>query len=175
MAKGLIHIYTGDGKGKTTASFGLAIRAAGHGKKVLVLQFLKSKVKNAGEIKFLKDSNIKIIRFKAQTTPLFSSKVRLTDLRRSIKRAIDSAIKHIESKEYDLVILDEFNPLLSSGLASMEDVNRIIDIKPDALELVFTGRGAPEGLIKIADYVTEMRMVKHPFNRGIKARRAIEF
>jgi cob(I)alamin adenosyltransferase len=175
MTKGLIHVYTGDGKGKTTAAIGLAARAAGHGKNVLILQFLKSKAKDSGEILTVKKIGIKVIKFKGLTSPLFDRKVKLPELRRSIKKAIDLSIKEIKSNSYDLIILDEFNNLLSSGLANMEDVKRIIKEKPEKLELIFTGRGAPEELIKIADYVTEMRMLKHPFNKGIKGRKGIEF
>jgi len=175
MIKGLIHVYTGGGKGKTTAAMGLAMRAAGHGKKVLILQFLKSRVKNSGEIITAKKSNIKVIRFKGQTTPLFDSRVKLSELKDSIKKSIAISIKEIKSNLYDFVIMDEFNALLSSGFANMEDVKKIIEAKPERVELVFTGRGASKELMKIADYVTEMRMIKHPFNKGVKARRGIEF
>ncbi|HLA49606.1 MAG TPA: cob(I)yrinic acid a,c-diamide adenosyltransferase [Thermodesulfovibrionia bacterium] len=175
MVKGLIHVYTGEGKGKTTAAFGLAMRAAGHDKKVLIMQFLKSTKKDSGEIALAKKFNIKVIKFKGQTTPLFDSTVKLSELKKSIKKAINSAIKEVKSNAYDLIIMDEFNNLLACGLASMADVKKIIDAKPQRLELVFTGRGAPKELIKIADYATEIRMIKHPFNSGVKARKGIEF
>jgi len=176
MSKGLIHVYTGEGKGKTTAAFGLAMRAAGHGKKVLILQFLKSRVNSSGEINAAKKiANIKVIKFKGQTTPLFDPKVRMPELKKSVREAIALSIKEIKSDLYDLVILDEFNALLSNGFATMKDLNSIIKEKTERLDLVFTGRGAPKELIKIADYATEMRMVKHPYSKGIKARRGIEF
>lgn len=175
MAKGLIHIYTGEGKGKTTAAFGLAMRAAGHDKKVLIMQFLKSIKKDSGEIALAKKFNIKVIKFKEQTSPLFDSKVKLSELRMSIKKAINVSVKEIKSNSYDLIIMDEFNTLLSNGFATIEDVNNLLEVKPERLELVFTGRGAPKELIKIADYVTEMKMIKHPFNSGVKARKGIEF
>jgi len=175
MSKGLIHVYTGEGKGKTTAAFGLAMRAAGHGKKVLILQFLKSRVKNSGEVAAAKKLGIKTIKFKGQTTPLFDSRVKLSELGDSIKKSIAISIKEIKSNLYDLIIMDEFNALLSSGFANVEDVKRMIEVKPDRLELVFTGRGAPKELIELADYVTEMRIIKHPFKKGVKARKGIEF
>jgi cob(I)alamin adenosyltransferase len=175
MNKGLIHVYTGDGKGKTTAAVGLALRAIGHGKNVLILQFLKSKSKDSGEIITARKAGIKVIKFKGVTSPLFEREVKPSELKDSVKKALAFSLKEIKSNSYDLIILDEFNNLLSSGLASMEDVKKIIEEKPERLELVFTGRGAPEELIKLADYVTEMRMIKHPFNRGIKARKGIEF
>ena len=97
MAKGLIHVYTGEGKGKTTAAFGLAKRAAGHGRNVLVLQFLKSKTGNSGEIVSAKKTGINIIKFKDQTTPLFNPEVKISDLKRSIRKAVARTIKEIGS------------------------------------------------------------------------------
>jgi cob(I)alamin adenosyltransferase len=175
MHKGLIHVYTGDGKGKTTAAIGLAMRATGQGKKVLILQFLKSRIRNSGEIITAKKSGIRVIKFRNQTTPLLDPKVKLSQLKSSIKRSITRTILEIKSNAYDLVILDEFNTVLSCSLATIKDIDKIIDAKPERLEIIFTGRGAPKKLIEIADYVTEMRMVKHPFRKGIKARKGIEY
>ncbi len=175
MDKGLIHVYTGKGKGKTTAAVGLAMRAAGHGKKVLILQFLKSKTEDSGEITTAKKSGIKVIKFKGQTPPFFNPKVKLSELKKSVKEAIALSIKKIKSSNYDLIIMDEFNNLVSSGYVTIRDVKKIIKEKPEGLELVFTGRGASKELMKIADYATEMRMVKHPFNKGVKARKGIEY
>jgi cob(I)alamin adenosyltransferase len=160
MHKGLIHVYTGDGKGKTTAAIGLAMRATGQGKKVLILQFLKSRIRNSGEIITAKKSGIRVIKFRNQTTPLLDPKVKLSQLKSSIKRSITRTILEIKSNAYDLVILDEFNTVLSCSLATIKDID---------------SRGAPKKLIEIADYVTEMRMVKHPFRKGIKARKGIEY
>jgi len=175
MAKGLIHVYTGEGKGKTTAAFGLAKRAAGHGRRVLVLQFLKSRNKSSGEIVSSINSGIEVMKFEGQTTPLFDPKVDLTDLKKSIKKAIGYSIKKIKSNVYDLVIMDEINTVLSCGYATMKDVEKIVKAKPEKLELIFTGRGAPDALIELADYVTEMQMIKHPYSKGVKARKRIEF
>ena len=175
MSKGLIHIYTGDGKGKTTASFGLAKRAAGHGKRVLVLQFLKSGIKSTGELNSAKELGIKVVKFRNQITPLFDPKVKLSDLKTSIKKAVARTVNELKSNLYDQVILDEFNTVLGCGYATMKDVEKILDAKPDSVELVLSGRGAPEELIDIADYVTEMKMIKHPFEKGVKARKGIEY
>jgi cob(I)alamin adenosyltransferase len=175
MSKGLIHIYTGDGKGKTTASIGLAVRAAGHGKKVLILQFLKSRRRNLGENILARIPNIKITRFQRQTTPLFDKRVNLSKLRKSIKKAIKTSMDEIKSGQYDMVIMDELNTLLSNRLAVIEDVRELIRAKPKTLELVLTGRGAPQELLDIADYVTEMKMIKHPYKKGVKARKGIEY
>lgn len=175
MPKGLIHVYTGEGKGKTTAAFGLAKRAAGHGKSVLILQFLKSGTKNSGEITSAKKTGITVVKFPDQTTPLFDPRVKVTSLKNSIKKAITTAVKEIKSRAYDLIILDEFNTVLACRYAALKDAERIIKAKPENLELIFTGRGAPKGLINMADYVTEMRMIKHPFKKGVKARKGIEY
>jgi cob(I)alamin adenosyltransferase len=175
MSKGLIHVYTGEGKGKTTAAFGLAKRAAGHAKKVLILQFLKSKMQDSGEITSARKTGIKVIRFEDQTTPLFDPAIKVDDLKKAIKNAVALAIKELRGGSYDIVILDEFNTALGCDYADMKDAKEIIDAKPEGTELIFTGRGAPEGLIELADYVTEMRMIKHPFNNGVKARKGIEF
>jgi len=175
MPKGLIHVYTGEGKGKTTAAFGLAVRAAGHNKKVLILQFLKGGSQNSGEIVSVKKFGIKVITFKDQISPLFNPEVDLMELKRSVKESLKFAVEEIKSGSYDLIILDEFNNLLGNKLATMKDTKRIIESKPDNLEIVFTGRNAPDELIGIADYVTETRMIKHPFNKGRKARKGIEF
>lgn len=175
MNKGLIHVYTGDGKGKTTAAFGLAIRAAGHGKRVLILQFLKSRTNNSGEIKAARQIGIKVIRFKDQTSPIFDPSVKLSELKRSIKESIDISADYIKSDKFDLIIMEEFNNVLNNGYAALKELKRILKDKPDGLEIVFTGRGAPKELLDLADYVTEMRMVKHPANSGVAARKGIEY
>lgn len=175
MPKGFIHVYTGESKGKTTAAFGLAMRAAGHGKNVLVLQFLKSRVKNSGEAIAAKRCGITVTKFKGQTSPFFDPTVTRGELKKTIRKAIDRSIEQITSGKYDLVILDEINNAVGNGYATVDDIRRIIDQKPEGLELVFTGRDAPAELIKAADYVTEMRMVKHPSVQGVKARKGIEF
>jgi len=175
MDKGLIHVYTGDGKGKTTAAFGLAVRAAGHGKRVLVLQFLKSRIGNTGEIRIVKKSGVKVVKFKNQTSPIFDPAVKVSDLKKTIKDAIAVSIGHIISKKFDLIIMEEFNNVLNNGYATLTDLRKIIKAKPEGLEIVFTGRGAPKELINCADYVTEMKMLKHPANNGIMAREGIEY
>lgn len=175
MPKGLIHLYTGNGKGKTTSAFGLAIRAKGHGRNVLILQFLKSGIRNSGEENIAKSIGIEIMRFKGQTTPLFDKQANLQKLKESIQDALVLSIDKLKSKAYDIVILDEIITALSSNLISEEDIQKILDAKPYNTELVMTGRGASQWLMDKADYVTEMRMVKHPFEKKVKARKGIEF
>jgi cob(I)alamin adenosyltransferase len=171
----MIHIYTGDGKGKTTAAFGLAIRARGHGKKVLIFQFLKGRTPQSGEIKIAREAGIKVIKFRDQVSPLFDPQVNENTLRERIRKDIERTKKEISSDQYDLIIFDEFNNLLSAGYADMADAKALINICPDNADIVFTGRGAPSELIRMADYVTEMKMKKHPYVKGIKGRRGIEF
>ncbi len=175
MKKGLIHVYTGDGKGKTTAAFGLAMRAAGHGKRVLVLQFLKSRVKNAGEINAAKKCGIKVVKFKDQTSPLFDPSVKKSELKKAIKESLVYSAEQIRSNQYDLIVLEELNNVISNGYAAVSVVQQILKERPDSLELVFTGRNAPRELIEAADYVTEMGNVKHPADNGIMARKGIEY
>lgn len=175
MSKGFIHVYTGDGKGKTTAAIGLAVRAAGQGKKVLMLQFLKSDGKESGEILSAKKSGIEIITFKDQVSPLFDHSVQVSELKKTVRESLEFTVKTLRSDAYDLIILDEFNTLISSGYAGVSDAESILKAKPERLELIFTGRGAPEELIEQADYATEIRMIKHPFTKGVKARKGIEF
>ncbi len=175
MSKGLIHVYTGEGKGKTTAAFGLAKRAVGHDKKVLIFQFLKSKMQDSGEITSAKKLGIKVVRFNDQTTPFFDPDIKVDDLKKALRAAISLAIKEVKTGSYDIVILDEFNTAISCGYAELNDAREIIKNKPEGLELIFTGRNAPDELIELADYVTEMRMIKHPFKKGVKARKGIEF
>lgn len=175
MAKGLIHVYTGEGKGKTTAAFGLAIRAAGHGRRVLILQFLKSRIRESGEVTSAEKCGIEVIKFKDQIAPLFDPDTPREKLAASIQRAVAESIEKIRNGKYDLVIMEEFNNVINNGYVPMQSLEDIIGAKPDKTEIVFTGRGAPKQLIEIADYVTEMRMIKHPADRGVKARKGIEF
>lgn len=175
MRKGMIHVYTGDGKGKTTAAIGLAVRAAGHNRKVLILQFLKGGAQSSGEIAALKKLGIHVITFSDQVSPIFNPNVDMFKLRIAVQESLNIAIKEIGGGLYDLVILDEFNNLLSSKLSDMDDVGKIIASKPDHLELVFTGRNAPDKLVELADYTTETLLIKHPFHNNVKARKGIEF
>jgi cob(I)alamin adenosyltransferase len=173
---GLVHIYTGEGKGKTTAAVGLAIRAIGNGLKVLFVQFLKGG-EESGELKIFKklQKDIEIIRFD-QRHPIFFKK---GDTKEGLIKASKEALKLIDegikSGRYDLVVLDEINNLVNQGWANVNNLIEIIKERPNGVEIVLTGRGAPKELIEMADYVTEMRAVNHPFKKGIKARKGIEY
>jgi cob(I)alamin adenosyltransferase len=167
----MIQIYTGNGKGKTTASLGLAVRAAGAGKKVYIGQFIKGLDYN--ELKPLKKiSNIKIEQFGRGC--FIKGKPRQEDIR--LACAGFNKIKNIAAKkEFDVVILDEINVALDLKLLDCREVLEFIKSVPAEVELVLTGRNAPEKLLKAADLVSDIKEVKHYFRKGQKARRGIEY
>jgi cob(I)alamin adenosyltransferase len=173
LEKGLVQVYTGDGKGKTSAAFGLALRAIGRGLKVYIIQFIKGGF-DYGELYVvdrLPNITLKAFgrgKFVTQQPPS-QEDVRLAE------EALQLAEKTIKSGEYDLVILDEINVALNLKLISLEKVLELIKGKPKHVELVLTGRYAPKEIIDAADLVTEMREVKHPFKKGCQAREGIEF
>ncbi len=169
----MLHIYTGNGKGKTTASLGLATRFLGHNKKVCVIQFMKKNVEY-GEITFFENiPNIDIFQF---GTPDFVDKKNPNkiDLEEAVK-GFDKAKEVIISKKYDLVILDELNVALDFELISLEEVLPFIKEHKDDLEIVITGRYASEELIEIADLVTNMEEIKHYYQKDIFAREGTEY
>jgi cob(I)alamin adenosyltransferase len=179
LEKGLVQIYTGDGKGKTTAAFGLALRAAGQGHKVLIYQFLKPSSLEIGE-RFALQSGTVRIRVESldvlwDMAKSFDDKKQVAQTKAAIRQALDRLAQTAEKRFYDLLILDEIVFCLSKGLAKLEDIKNIIDKRDPAVEIVLTGRGATDELIAMADLVTEMKNIKHPFDKGIGARRGIEF
>ncbi len=179
LEKGLVQIYTGDGKGKTTAAFGLALRAAGQGNKVLIYQFLKPASADIGE-RFALQLGAVRIRVEVFDLPWDMAKSlndekQVTQAKTAISEVLDRIAQTAEKRFYDCIILDEIVFCLSKGLAQLEDIKNIIDKKDPAVEIVLTGRGATDELTEMADLVTEMKNIKHPFDKGIKARRGIEF
>jgi cob(I)alamin adenosyltransferase len=179
LEKGLVQIYTGDGKGKTTAAFGLALRAAGQGNKVLIYQFLKPASLEIGE-RFALQSGTVRIRVESldvlwDMAKSFDDKKQVAQAKDAISKALDRITQTAEKRFYDLLILDEIVFCLSKGLAKLEDIKNVIDRRDPAVEIVLTGRGATDELIAMADLVTEMKSIKHPFDKGIEARRGIEF
>ncbi len=175
---GLVHVYTGDGKGKTTAAFGLAARALGRGMRVLIVQFLKGNGRPSGEAEFLRHSELaEVIYFENQRHPLLcrGEAVDLDALKGSIQAGFRLAVEKIMSGNYDLVVLDEVNNCAKEGWLDAADLTKLIREKPEDVELVLTGRGALPEVIELADYVTEMRLIKHPAQKGVKARKGVEF
>jgi len=172
MRQGLIQVYTGDGKGKTTAALGLALRAAGRNLKVLIVQFMKKW--DYGELYSL--TLIPNITLKAFGTGkfIFKGKVRKIDYQEA-QKAFNLGIEAMQSKNYNLVIFDELNVALYFELLCLSKVVEQLKQKPPEVEVVITGRKAPEEIINIADLVTEMVEIKHPYQKGIPAREGIEY
>ena len=179
LEKGLVQIYTGHGKGKTTAAFGSALRAAGQGNKVLIYQFLKPASLDIGE-RFALQLGAVGIRVETLDVPWdMSGSLEDEKSVTKIQAAISDALKRIaqtaEKRFYDVLILDEIVFCLSEGLAKFEDVRDLIDKRDSAVEIILTGRGATAELIELADLVTEMKNIKHPFDKGQPARKGIEY
>jgi len=175
---GLVQIYTGCGKGKTTAAFGLALRAAGHGGKVLIYQFLKPASLDLGERKAVGGiDGITVEQLPASWDmhTSFDDKEAVAKVQSAISSALSELAKTAAQKIYDVIILDEIVFCLNKGLAELKDVKKIINERDLCVEIVMTGRGATEELIALADLVTEMKPIKHPFDKGTKARKGIEY
>lgn len=189
--KGFIEVYTGDGKGKTTAAIGLAIRAIGAGKKVCIIQFMKSLAYSEQQV--LK--NLPGITLITLGKPYFIAKEGMLtdeeikawgdklvvypaghppkDYRNMVLKGIDDAVKAV-SGPYDVVILDEYNMACWYELATDEDTKRILSARKENVELVFTGRNAPEAVLDAADLITEMKKIRHYYDKGIMGRKGIE-
>jgi cob(I)alamin adenosyltransferase len=179
LDKGLIQIYTGDGKGKTTAAFGLALRAAGQGHKVFIYQFLKPPSLDIGERFSIK---LGAVRIRVEALDIeWDMKTSLEDEQKKaeVETAIADVLARIaetaEKRFYDVIILDEIVFCYSQGLVKLGDIKNIIEKKEDRVEIILTGRGATKELIELADLVTEMKKVKHPFDKGMDARCGIEY
>ena len=173
MEKGLIQVYTGNGKGKTTAALGLALRAVGNGLKVLVIQFMKGKVRYGELESAQKLSPHLTIKPMGRDTFVSKSHPDPADIERA-REGFASAKKAIENEEYDIVILDQINMAVDYGLIVLSDLLQLIDSKPTSVELILTGRNAKPEIMEKADLVTEMVERKHYYSQGISARKGIE-
>ena len=166
-----IHVYTGNGKGKTTAAFGLAMRASGRGKNVCIIQFMKPD-KGYGEQISARKLGIEVYAFGRDK---FVNKK--NPAKEDIERA-KNALKFVRQKlkeDYDLIVLDEINVAIDFNLISLDEVLKLIELLPKRTELVLTGRYAKEEIIEMADLVTEMREIKHYYTKGVIAREGIEY
>jgi cob(I)alamin adenosyltransferase len=167
-----VHIYTGDGKGKTTASVGLAVRAAGAGFRVAFVQFVKGGPESS-ELESLRRLGVVVTRPATASSGLMRGAVTEDDL-----TAAAAAIQSTEEAlagDFDVVVLDEACVAASRGLVDPQILAAVIGARAPHVEVVMTGRGAPDVLVDLADYVTEMKLRKHPFQRGVPARRGVEF
>lgn len=173
FAKGLVQVYTGEGKGKTTAAIGTILRALGNDLKVCVIVFIKAE-HPSGEWNILSGlQNISVSRFGSGSL-VDPSNVTIQD-REEATKALEAARAAILGGEYDMVMLDEVNVAVAWGLIELDEVLHLVENKPPNVEIVLTGRSADKEIIKIADIVTEMLNIKHPYNEGITARRGIEY
>ncbi|MHC4138315.1 MAG: cob(I)yrinic acid a,c-diamide adenosyltransferase [Planctomycetota bacterium] len=175
LKNGLIIVHTGNGKGKTTAAMGQALRAVGHGLKVLMLQFIKG-TWDYGELESIKklDPDFKI---KPLGKGFIRSKSKLNDKEtiENINQSWEQAEKEILSDSYDMVILDEINYVIDFGLLPVDKMLTLLEKKPKRLHIILTGRNAHKKVIEKADLVTEMVEIKHQYSKGIKAQKGIEF
>lgn len=173
--KGRIHIYCGDGKGKTTAAIGLIVRASGRGKRTLLVRFLKKE--DSGEL-FVLDAISEVERMKMPDTKGFYWTLK-DEEREELKKAYHDAWEVIQKKAvsgaYDLLVMDELMAAYGYGLVPREEVVRFLKEKPEHLEVVMTGRDPDEAILSQADYISEIRAVRHPFEKGVPAREGIEF
>jgi cob(I)alamin adenosyltransferase len=173
MRKGLVQIFTGDGKGKTTAAVGTIIRALSHGLKVYVAVFMKGDVPSGEWTFFANQPGIKIERFGVST--FLNPENIKPEEREQAAKAMQAAARAVTGGDYDVVVLDEINVAVGWKLIPVQDVIDLIAKKPAYVELILTGRRADAELMKRADLVTEMLKIKHPFDAGIKAREGIEY
>ena len=172
--RGLVSIFTGDGKGKTTAAIGTAVRAAGHGLRVFIVFFAKGDQFFNGEAKVLSRlPNVTIASYKHNG---WIDKENVSPEDRELARAaLSSAREAMLSGNYDLIVLDEINIAINYNLVSLDEMVKFINDKPANVELILTGRYAEPELVQMADLVTEMLMVKHPYTSGVKARKGIDY
>ncbi|MBI2640733.1 MAG: cob(I)yrinic acid a,c-diamide adenosyltransferase [Candidatus Sungbacteria bacterium] len=196
----MLYIFTGNGKGKTTAALGQAVRAVGEGKKVLMVQFIKGPWKSGeddvevtqkgvilSEAKNPRDPSVaslpqddkrgifKLVKMGKGFVGIMGDKLPREEHEKAAEEALEYARKEIEAGNWDIVILDEINNAISLGLVAKDKVLELLKLKPDNLHLIFTGRDAPQEFIDRADLVTEMRDSKHPYNKGVKGKRGLEY
>ncbi len=172
MKKGYIHIYTGNGKGKTTASLGLGLRAAGAGYKVHMFQFMKGR--RYSELDGLEKVDNFTISQHGRDEFVNKENPEQVDIDLA-REGFSKAKELINSNSYDMIILDEINVAVDFNLISLNDMLKLVEEKPEKLEIVLTGRYANPELIKIADYVSEILEIKHPYQIGIKSRKGVDF
>lgn len=169
-------VYTGGGKGKTTAALGLALRAVGYGRRIKMIQFIKGSW-HYGEMRSSArlEPEFDLVAVGRGFVGILDDTSSPEQHRQVANTAMDMARQDITSGRYDIVILDEINYAVNLGLISEEDVLNLISSKPEQVDIVLTGNRATESVIKAADLVTEMREIKHPYRRGLRARQGIDY
>jgi cob(I)alamin adenosyltransferase len=170
---GRVHIITGPGKGKTTAAFGLAIRAAGHGLKVCVIQFMKTGDTTGEVIAANRIHGVHVVQF--GTGRWIDVKNISSDDRAAAESGMKRVGEVLSGRDCDLVVLDEVNSAVAFGLVDLKELLRVLKARRKAIEVVLTGRNAPQELIDYADYVSVIENIKHPYDKGTKARKGIEW
>jgi len=173
IGKGYVQVYTGNGKGKTTASLGLAVRAAGHGLKTVIIQFMKGWI-DYGELAGVRMLSPCVEIHQAGRDTFVNRKNPDPEDARLAREGFQLAKEVILGRKADIVVLDEVNCAMDFGLLPVPEVLELLRSKPDGMELVLTGRGAPQEIIDAADLVTEMREVKHYYRKGVDARTGVE-
>jgi cob(I)alamin adenosyltransferase len=174
--RGLIIVYTGNGKGKTTAALGLCVRACGYDLKVAIVQFVKGSWQY-GELDGIKRlaPNVELIRKGKGFVGIIDDKLPRQEHEEAAEEALTFVEELVQSDKYDIIVLDELNVAVSLGLIEIDGVLKILDNKPVRLDIVITGRDAHEKLIEKADLVTEMKEIKHPYQKGILAKKGIDY
>lgn len=171
---GKIQVFTGDGKGKTTAAMGLAVRAIGRGYKVFIVQFLKAPNTSGEQIAFQALAPMITIKPMGRNGFIFERGYEPQD-KDMAKQAMDEVREAMQSGNFDIIVLDEVNVAVDFGLVDVQDVLDLMNSKPDNIELVLTGRNARPEIINRADLVLEMKKIKHHFDKGVRAREGIEY
>jgi len=176
LKDGYVHVITGEGPGKSTSAYGLAIRALGNGLKVCIIQFMKRNAlkEEYGEIKFFKRQKNVLVKQFGTNTFLEKGNISEKDVKLA-EEGMKYAREQIMSSKFNMVILDEINVAMDFKLLNPEDVVALIKSKPKNVELILTGRNAPKEIIEVADYVVVINAIKHPFDRGVRARKGIEY
>jgi len=172
LERGCVQVYTGNGKGKTTAALGLAFRAVGRGLRVCVFQFVKGGGLYGEHL--LAEKLAPLLTIVQGGRPGWVNKQDITEDRKVAQEALEEVKRLLTSGDYDVVVLDEINGATGFGLIDVEQVLELIRLKPEKVELVLTGRNAAEEVIEAADLVTEMREIKHYYSAGVPARKGIE-
>jgi cob(I)alamin adenosyltransferase len=176
LKKGCVQVYTGNGKGKTTAAVGLAVRAAGDGFKVYMVQFLKSS--QTGELESAKklEPNFQIFRFEKRRGFFWTlNDEEKEELKKEVQQAYEFCFKALKEKQCNILIMDEIMGAISNNLVTKEQIVELLEARPENIEVILTGRNVPQEIADRADLITEMKEVKHYFSQGIPAREGIEY